>query len=248
MSQSRPLLSDKEHSGSEDDAASDSSALDSVLVDASLEKDYTSQAGAGSTEEGGGGTATGEQHPLLLSSSKTLNQSVISDVRSGSVSDNAMHMYLQMLVQVLHESTPANTVAVQHPSFWFVSGLLSGGGKKFWRRLTDSHLVDMAVLRKVMIPRLHRDHWQLFVIDRDLRMVKFYSPGSRTVRIDDREVCSTSSTIDAKNLPLANQVLGRSSYVMQPLFLRSTGSQLPIGCLCPCHAANKRNGYPLEYS
>lgn len=211
MSRSRPLLSDNEHSGSEEDAASDSSAVDSVLAGASLEKDYTSQAGAGSTEEGGGGTATGEQHPLLLSSSKTLNQSEISDVRSGSVSANAMHMYLQMLAQVLHKSTLANTVAVQHPSFWFVSGVLSGGSKKFWRRLTDSYMVDTAVLRKVMIPRLHRDHWQLFVIDRDLRMIKFYSPASRTVRIDDREVCSTSSTIDVKILQLANQVLGRSS-------------------------------------
>jgi hypothetical protein len=211
MSQSRPLLSDKEHSESEEDAASDSSALDSVLVDANLEKDYTSQAGAGSTEEGGGGTATGEVHPLLLSSSKTLNQSVISDVRRGSVSNDAMHMYLRMLAQVLHKSTPANTVAVQHPSFWFLAGILSGSSKKKWRRLTDSHMVDMAVLRKVMIPRLHRDYWRLFVIDRDLRMIKFYSPASRTVRLDDREVCSTSSTIDVKNLPLANQFLGRSS-------------------------------------
>ena len=202
------LLSDKEHSGSGEEAASRSSALDSVRVDASLENDYTTQAGAGSTEEGRDRTTTNEQHLLLLSSWKTLSQSVISDIRSGSVSNDAMHVYLQRLAQVLRESTPANTVAVQHPSFWVVSGVISGGSKRFWRRLTDSHVVNMAVLRKVLIPRLHRDHWQLFVIDRNLRMIKFYSPASGTVRIDDREVCST---IDVKNLRLANQVLCRSS-------------------------------------
>ena len=209
MLQSRPLLADKEHCGSDEEA--DLSALGSVLVDASLEKDYTSQAGAGSTEEERDRTTTNEQHPLLLSSSKTLNQSAISDVRSGSVSDDAMHMYLQMLVQALRKSTRANTVGVQHTSFWVVSEVISGGSKKFSRRLTDSNVIDMALFGKVLIPRLHRDHWQLFVIDRDLRMIKFYSPASGTVRIDDREVCSTSSTSDVQNLLIANQVLGRSS-------------------------------------
>jgi hypothetical protein len=222
MTQLLPLLSDEER-GSEDEAASDSSALDSVLTNseqavpaitsmlgANFDKDYTPQVGAGSTEEGSGKTTTDGQHPLLLSSLKTLSPSVISDVRNsdGSVSDDAMHKYLQMLAQAHRESTQANTVAVQHPSFWVVSEVLSEGSKSFWRRLTDSHVIDMAVLRKVLVPRLHRDHWKLFVIDRDLRMIKFYCPASRTVRIDDRDV---SSTIDVKNLLLANQDLCRSS-------------------------------------
>ena len=131
MLQSRPLLADKEHCGSDEEA--DLSALGSVLVDASLEKDYTSQAGAGSTKEERDRTTTNEQHPLLLSSWKTLNHSAISDVRSGSVSDDAMHMYLQMLVQALHKSTRANTVGVQHTSFWVVSEVISGSSKRFWR-------------------------------------------------------------------------------------------------------------------
>jgi hypothetical protein len=223
MTQLLPLLSHEERSGSEDEAASDSSALDSVLTNseqavpavtsmlgAKFDKDYTPQVGAGSTEEGSGKTTTDGQHPLLLYSLKTLNQSVISNVknRDGSVSDDAMHTYLQMLARAHRESTQTNTVAVQHPSFWVVSEVLSEGSKSLWRRLTDSHTIDTAVLRKVLIPRLHRDHWKLFVIDRDLRMIKFYCPTGRTVRIDDRDV---SSTIDIKKLPLANQVLYRSS-------------------------------------
>jgi hypothetical protein len=223
MTQLLPLLSDDERSGSEDEAASDSSTLDSVLTNsehavpaitsmlgATFDNDYTPQVGAGSTEEESGKITTDSQYPLLLSSLKKLSQSVISNVRNsdGSVSEDAMHTYLQMLAQAHRESTQANTVAVQHPSFWVVSEVLSEGSKRFWRRLTDSHMIDTAVLHKVLIPRLHQDHWKLFVIDRDLRMIKVYCPAGRTIRIDDRDV---SSTIDIKNLPLTNQVLCRSS-------------------------------------
>jgi hypothetical protein len=180
------------------------------MVDPDFEKDYAPQAraGAGSTEEGSDRTTTNEQYPLLLPSLNRLSQSVVSDVRIGRVSDDAMHMYLQMLAQALRENTLAYTVAVQHPSFWVVSEVISEVSKQFWRRLTDGHMVDMAVLRKVLIPRFHRDHWQLFVIERDVRMIKFYSPASRTVRINDREV---GSTIDVRNLLLANRVVCRSS-------------------------------------
>jgi hypothetical protein len=148
MIQLLPLLSDEERSGSEDEAASDSSALDSVLtnseqavpaitsmLEANFDNDYTPQVGAGSTAEGSGKTTTDGHHPLLLSSLETLSQSVISDVRNrdGSVSDDAMHTYLQMLAQAHRESTQTNTVAVQHPSFWVVLEVLSEGSKSFWR-------------------------------------------------------------------------------------------------------------------
>lgn len=221
MSQSWPLLSEEERSGGEEEAASEFLALDSVLTSseqalpvitsilgANVDRNYTPQAGAASTEEGGEQTTTDDQHPLLLSSRRTLSQSVISDVSNGdgSVSDDAIHMYLRMLAKAHREVTQAYTVAVQYPTFWVVSEVLSEDSKTIWRLLTDSHTVDTTVLRKVLIPRLHQGRWQLFVIDRDLRMIKLYCPTSGTVRIDDRVV---SSTIDFKNLLLADQVLCR---------------------------------------
>jgi hypothetical protein len=156
------------------------------------------------TDEADDKTTADCQSSLVLSSLKPLRQSAILKIGNGDggVSHRSMHTYLGMLAQAHGESTQVFTVAVQDPTFWVMSEEISVGSKRYRGLLLDGQ-VDMAVLRKVLVPRWNRDHWQLFVIDRDLRMINFYCPMSRTVHSDDREV---SSKIDIKNLLLANQL------------------------------------------
>jgi hypothetical protein len=185
------------------------------MIGANFDRDDTPI--GGSTEDADNKTVTDEaddkttaecQSSLVLSSLKPLRQSAILNIRNGDggVSDHSMRTYLGMLAQAHRESTQVITVAIQDPSSWVMSEEISVGNERYLGPLLDGQVVNMAVIRKVLIPRWNRDHWQLFVIDRDLRMITFYCPMSRTVHSDDREV---SSKIDVKNLLLANQFLCR---------------------------------------
>jgi hypothetical protein len=188
------------------------------MIGANFDRDDTPL--GGSTEDADDKTVTDEaddkttadcQSSLVLSSLKPLRQSAILKIGNGDggVSDHSMRTYLGMLAQAHRESTQVFTVAIQDPSFWVMSEEISVGNERYRGRLLDGQVVDMAVIRKVLIPRWNRDHWQLFVIDRDLRMINFYCPMSGTVHRDDREVSSkidikyyllTSSCVDHREL------------------------------------------------
>ena len=121
---------------------------------------------------------------------------VIEDDETGN--NDAMNTYLRMLSKAHHERTQAATVMVHDLTFCAMAKTISKESTRGWKQLTDSRGLDTVVLRTVIIPWWNQDHWQLFIIDRDLRMIRFYCPRSGTARKDNREV---SSKIDITNLP-----------------------------------------------
>jgi len=121
---------------------------------------------------------------------------VIEDDATGN--NDAMNTYLGMLSKAHHERTQVVTVMVHDLTFWALAGTISGEGMGGWGQLTDGRGLDTVVLRTVLIPWWNQDHWQLFIIDRDRRMIRFYCPRSGAARNDNIEV---SSKIDTTNLP-----------------------------------------------
>lgn len=112
--------------------------------------------------------------------------------------NDAMHIYLRMLLKAHHESTQVVTVMVHDLTFWALAKKISKESTRGWKQLTDGRVLDPAALRTVLIPWWNQDHWQLFIIDRDLRMIRFYCPRSGTPGNQNKEV---SSKIDITNLP-----------------------------------------------
>lgn len=104
--------------------------------------------------------------------------------------NDAMNKYLGMLSKAHHERTQVATVMVHNLTFWAMAKTISEESTRGWKQLTDSHGLDTVVLRTVLIPWWNQDHWQLFIIDRDRRMIRFYCPRSGTVRNDNKEVSS----------------------------------------------------------
>jgi len=115
--------------------------------------------------------------------------------KMGWVNDWGIMSYLQLLVNSANIQAGRWEIAVQDCMFLE----LSDGGNKGWRKLFGNpkdQPYDTSRLKIILLPYCTKEHWQLFVMDRERKEVRAYCSVGRRPMPADYKVSPTTTISD----------------------------------------------------
>lgn len=113
----------------------------------------------------------------------------------GWVNDWGIMSYLQLLVNSANMQAGRWEIALQDCMFleW------KDGGRKGWRKLFGNpkdQSFDTSGLKTILLPCCTKEHWQLFVMDRERKEVRAYCSLGRRFAPADYKVSPTTTISD----------------------------------------------------